>query len=76
VESAISDDRVYCSVMKYAVPPEFQGSFTWNEIYLDFCRYGFVKVNEQNIASFWLIKFSKQIEFFGAVSKPHKDDQG
>ena len=75
VESAISDDRVYCNVMKYAVPPEFQRSFTWNEIYLDFCRYGFVKVNEQNIASFWLIKFSKQVEFFGAVSKLPKDDQ-
>lgn len=66
--SAIADVRVLCNVMQYTVPEAFQREFTWHEIAPDFCRYGYAVIGDDRLHSFWLIRFSKQIEFFGAIA--------
>ncbi len=76
LDSAIGDARVLCDVMRFRVPKAFQPDFTWNEIAPDFCRYGYTIVGDDNLHSFWLIRFSKHIEFFGAIAARESDFAG
>lgn len=66
--SAISDIRVFCDVMRFKVPEAFQPEFRWHEIAPDFCRYGYAIIRDDTLHSFWLLQFSKHIEFFGTIS--------
>lgn len=66
--TAIADSRVTCDVMRFIVPEAFRPEFTWNEIAPDFCRYGYAILEDGNMHSFWLIRFSKHIEFFGTIA--------
>jgi len=68
LDSPVTDNRVLCDVMEFEVPEAFQPEFAWHEISLDFCRYGYTIVRSGTLHSFWLIQFSKHIEFFGAIS--------
>lgn len=66
--SPIADTRVRCGVMLWTIPDAFRSSFTWHEIAPGFCRYAYSIVGDENLHSFWLIRFSKHIEFFGAIA--------
>ncbi|MCJ7600806.1 MAG: hypothetical protein MUO63_04785 [Desulfobulbaceae bacterium] len=66
--STISDARVLCDVMLYLVPEAFQSEFTWHEIAPEFCRYGYKMICDESLHSFWLLRFSRHIEFFGTIS--------
>jgi hypothetical protein len=70
--TAIPDVRLVCDVMRFKVPETIQPEFTWHQIAPDFCRYGYTIVGDENLHSFWLIQFSKHIEFFGAISASDK----
>jgi len=65
--TAIADSRVRCDVMLWSVPEAFQPEFTWHEIAPGFFRYGYARVGDDCLHSFWLIRFSQHIEFFGAI---------
>jgi hypothetical protein len=69
--TAIADDRVRCDVMRFIVPEEFRSQFTWQEIAPDFCRYAYAIVDDSDLDSFWLIRFSNHIEFVGIVEASH-----
>lgn len=71
--SAIADARVACDVMLWKIPDQFQSEITWHDVGPDFFRYGFSLINDNQLHSFWLIRFSKHIEFFGIV---RSDDVG
>ena len=71
--SPVADNRVRCDMMKYVVPEEFKPDFTWSEIAPGFFRYGYVFLNRDNLHSFWLLRFSKHLEFFGYVSGNEAD---
>lgn len=65
--TSIPDTRVKCDVMRWLVPPTFENEMAWHTIAPAFIEYGYKTVNDQEIHSFWLIRFSKQLLFFGRV---------
>lgn len=71
--TAVSDDRVACRVMRWIVPPAFESEFTWHVIADDFIRYAYSRPDEDSMHSFWLIRFSKQIVFYGFVANENSD---
>lgn len=66
--TAIPDARVVCDVMRWIIPPTFEGDFTWRTIAPEFIAYAYNGINDKYAHSFWLIRFSKHILFFGSVS--------
>lgn len=66
--TAIADNRVACDVPRLPFSEVLQSEFTWHEIARDFYRYGYANPGDDNFHSFWLIRFSKHIEFSGAIA--------
>jgi len=66
--SAIVDDRILCDVMRYFVPEAFQPEINWHEIAPEFYQYGYSILDDEHLHTFWLIQFSKHIEFFGVIA--------
>ncbi len=71
-DTAITDSRVSCDVMRWSIPPAFERKFTWHTIATDFISYTYKEIDDQYAQSFWLIRFSKQILFFGYVAQASK----
>lgn len=67
LETAVEDARVYCDVMRWEIPSEFEAMLTWNSISENLFRYAYAVINDDQINSFWLLHFSKHIVFFGVV---------
>lgn len=72
LDSAIADERVRCDGTRSMFPESFHADFTWYVISTDFCRYGYSIVGDETLHSCWSIRFSRHIEFFGAIAAgPH-----
>ena len=71
--TAIADERVSCKVMRWMVPPAFESEFTWYVIADDFVRYAYARSDEESIHSFWLVRFSSHIAFFGFVATENSE---
>ena len=67
--TAIADSRVTCGTMLWEVPPAFEKDFTWHKIDTDFIAYAYAKLDEPELHSFWLLRFSRHILFFGYVTQ-------
>lgn len=68
IGTAIADDRVFCHIMQFQIPESFKFDFCWHEISPGFCCYAYAIINDNNLHSFWLIRFSQHIEFFATIS--------
>lgn len=66
--TSISDERVFCDVMRWKIPPAFEADLTWRVIADDFFRYAYSRLNYESMHSFWLLRFSKNLLFFGTVT--------
>jgi|SRR5450830_127357 len=70
--TSISDERVYCDVMNWQIPPAFEADFYWHIISDGFFQYAYSIPGDASMHSFWLLHFSKNLLFFGAVeNEPH-----
>jgi hypothetical protein len=67
LDTPINDSRVYCDYMPYKIPIDVCFEMTWHELYPNFFSYGFFYA-KANYHSWWILRFSKHIEFFGFVS--------
>lgn len=67
--TAVPDDSVVCDVMRWEVPPAFETDFTWHTIAPNFFRYAYALSPDASLHSFWLLHFSKNLVFFGAVNR-------
>lgn len=67
IGTSIPDAQVTCDVMRWLVPPAFEDEITWHTIAPGFITYGYKRFNDQDAHSFWLIRFSKHVLFFGRV---------
>ncbi len=65
--TSISDERVYCDVMLWQIPPAFEADLKWHVIADGFFRYAYSMPDDASMHSFWLLQFSKNLLFFGAV---------
>lgn len=65
--TAIPDSLVVCGVMRWLVPPSFEPEFTWHTVAPDFIAYGYARIDPAH--TFWLLRFSKHILFFGSVER-------
>ncbi len=68
LESEVRDERVVCVPAKYEIPPAFRAQITWHTISEGFFKYGYASVSESGVASFWDLRFSTHIRFYGVVS--------
>ena len=66
--TSISDERVFCDVMRWQIPPAFETDLTWHVIAEDFFRYAYSHLTDEPLHSFWLLRFSKNLLFFGTVT--------
>ena len=66
--TSISDERVFCDVMLWSIPPAFEADFTWHRIADDFFQYTYSRPNDESMHSFWLLRFSRNLLFFGTVA--------
>lgn len=67
--SPLSDESVVCDVMRWEVPPAFVAEFSWHTIAPDFFQYAYTEAPDESLHSFWLLRFSKNLLFFGAVAR-------
>lgn len=66
VAHAIPDEAVTCGPMLWEVPPAFKQEFQWHEVAPEFFCYAYA-TNLDSMHSFWLLRFSRHLLFFGAV---------
>lgn len=63
----IADSHVDCDVMKWIMPPAFEEEMTWHTIAPKFISYGYMKLDDEFAHSFWIVRFSEHIEFYGRI---------
>lgn len=70
---AIPDAAVVCDVMRWEIPPAFETELVWHVIAPAFFSYTYVAGLEEPLHSFWLLRFARNLLFFGAVERHHRD---
>ena len=66
---AVPDSAVTCDAMLWGIPPAFETELSWHVIAPDFFSYAFVSDLEEPLHSFWLLRFSQHLLFFGAIER-------
>lgn len=66
---AIPDHAVTCDAMLWEVPPAFEPDFRWHVVAPEFFRYAYATDLDETLHSFWLLRFSRHLLFFGAVER-------
>jgi len=68
IETAVSEDRVWCDVLKYEVPKEIQSQLTKEHRESDIVKYQYDIVRDDDeISSVWLFSFYEKVKFIGVV---------
>ena len=66
---AVPDNAVTCDAMLWAIPPAFEAGLSWHVIALDFFSYAYASDLDGPLHSFWLLRFSQHLLFFGAIER-------
>lgn len=70
---AIPDKAVTCDAMLWEVPPAFEPTFSWHVVAPEFFCYAYATDVDETLHSFWLLRFSRHLLFFGAVERWQSD---
>ena len=73
IAHAVPDKAVTCSNMPWHIPPAFEAEFERHTIAPDFFSYAYASCLEEPLHSFWLLKFSRHLHFFGAIERYRGD---
>lgn len=70
---AIPDNAVTCNVMLWEIPPAFEPELSWHVVSPEFFRYAYATDIDETLHSFWLLRFSRHLLFYGVIERQRGD---